>query len=376
MKLSHIFTGNFSPGKLFNIPDSPINIMLDVTNFCNNKCLHCYNPDNNLYKKDKPDKEELVKIVSLIGQAGTKEILYLGGEPFASPIIQDLLETGKKFNLFQRAVSNGSYFNKIDYCKLLKEKGLQEVGISFHSSEKKIHDKIAGRDGAFKDALTGLENCIKADIKTFVQYSPNTFNIETDILKMTKDFGGRFGGAIKSYDLNRLLPIGQGKNTRNLMLEGNQWYEFLVMASTLFDFNLEIHAELTPFCWINKMAEKHQTPEHTVQNIYRLNRGCFMWIAQLPLDHRGRIKFCPAGQAVGPSILEVEWPGYWKTSDFLNDYRMFEWNQNCIDFQGKTACKYFYKCLGGCKYSKGIHFGVDQYSLGMNPYLNGESSDA
>jgi MoaA/NifB/PqqE/SkfB family radical SAM enzyme len=375
MKISHIFTGNFYPGKLFDIPDSPVNIMLDVTNFCNNQCLYCYNPDDTLYRKDRPDKEELIKIVSLIGQTGTREILYLGGEPFASPIIKDLLETGRRYNLFQRAVSNGSFFKDVDYCKQIKEKGLQEVGISFHSSEKEIHDKIAGRNGAFQDALSGLENCINAGIKTFVQYSPNTLNLETDVLKIAKDFSSRFGESIKFYDLNRLLPVGQGKNTKNLFLEGTQWYNFLATASELFDFNVEVHAELTPFCWINSMAEKHQTPEYVLENMHRLNRGCFMWVAQLPLDHRGRIKFCPTGQAVGPSILEVEWPGYWKTSDFFNDYRTFEWNQKCIDFQSNTACDHFYKCLGGCKYSKGSHYDVDRYSLGMNNYLNGDSDN-
>lgn len=376
MKLSHIFTGNFNSGKLFNIQDSPSNIMLDVTNFCNNKCLYCYNPDDNHYKKDKPDKEELIKIVSLIGESGTKEILYLGGEPFASPFITDLLETGKKFNIFQRAVSNGSFFKDFEYCRQLKEKGLQEVGISFHSSEKTIHDKISGREGAFEDAFTGVENCIKAGIKTFIQYSPNTMNRDDDILITAKFFQQNFGNAIKSFDLNRLLPIGQGKNYNDLLLEGDRWYSFLVTATTLFDFNLDVHAELTPFCWLSKMAKSQQTPKQVLQKIHRLNRGCFMWVAQLPLDHKGRIKFCPTGQAVGPSILDVDWPGYWKTSDFFEEYRSFEWNKTCIDFKSKTACNFFYKCLGGCKYSKGIHYDVDLYSLGMTNHLNGGESNA
>jgi len=376
MKLSHIFTNEFSPGKLFNIPDSPVNIMLDITNFCNNRCLYCYNSDDKVYKQDTPNKEELIKVVSRIGQTGTKEILYLGGEPFASPIIMDLLETGKKYNIFQRAVSNGSFFKTIDYCKDLKDKGLEEVGISFHSSEETNHDKIAGRDGAFKDALTGLENCINAGIKTFIQYSPNTLNTKTDILTMVNIFQDSFGDAIKAYDLNRLLPIGQGKTAKHLILEGRQWYEFLVTATSLFEFNLEVHAELTPFCWINKMADKYKTPDPIIQDIYRLNRGCFMWVAQLPLDHRGRIKFCPTGQSVGPSILDVEWSHYWKTSDLFNEYRSFRWNQNCIDFQSHTACNFFYKCLGGCKYSKGSHYEEDIYSMGMNHILDGDLHNA
>ena len=44
MKLSHIFTNEITSGKLFNIPAQPVNVMLDVTNFCNNRCKFCYNP--------------------------------------------------------------------------------------------------------------------------------------------------------------------------------------------------------------------------------------------------------------------------------------------------------------------------------------------
>ena len=79
MKLSHIFTNSIKPGYIFEIPDQPINFMLDLTNSCNNRCLYCYNPGNQNYRNDYPDPVSLKEIVSLIGETGTKEILYLGG---------------------------------------------------------------------------------------------------------------------------------------------------------------------------------------------------------------------------------------------------------------------------------------------------------
>ena len=79
MKLTHIFTNELIPGRIFKIPEQPVNVMLDVTNYCNNKCRFCYNPNSQFYKKDIPKSDELEKIVTLLCDTGTREILYLGG---------------------------------------------------------------------------------------------------------------------------------------------------------------------------------------------------------------------------------------------------------------------------------------------------------
>lgn len=365
MKLSHIFSNEITPGKLFNIPEQPVNVMLDVTNICNNRCRFCYNPENKKYRSDTPQLDKLEKIVSLIGESGTKEILYLGGEPFAGNTIEKLLTIGSKYGMFQRAVSNGSFFKDVETCSRLKEKGLNEVGISFHSSSQQIHDRIAGRKGAFRDAQIGVANCIKAGIKVFAQYSPNSLNTEKDILILAEFLKRHNQGKISFFDINRLLPIGTGQAADQLFLTGDDWFRFLLTASRLVDSGYDVHAELTPFCWLNRMAKKYSVSSERLKKMHNQNRGCFMWVAQLPLDYHGRIKFCPAGPPVGPSILDVEWPEFWKEWVEFKSYRSFVWNDRCIEFSTSTACKHFYKCLGGCKYSTGNHLEIDQYSQGM-----------
>ena len=363
MKISHIFTNDFRPGRLFEIPEQPINVMLDVTNVCNNRCLFCYNPDGEEYRNHPPDLEQLQRIILKIAKAGTREILYLGGEPFALPAMKTLLSTGKKLGMLQRAVSNGSFFVDAGRCRELKKCGLDEVGISIHSSIDNLHDRISGRKGAFRDAITGIENCLIAGVATFVQYSPNTLNAPDDLLKLSDFLYVRFGGKIDLIDINRLLPLGKGSRAKRLFLSENSWFELLVSAAELPDLGYEVRVELTPHCWIMHKSTQHRIPDHTVQRIFHMNRGCYMWIAQLALDVQGRIKFCPAGPPVGPSILDVKWPEFWKRWEPFETYRRFGWNKTCVDFQAKSACRHFYSCLGGCKYSKGSHYELDAYCL-------------
>jgi len=363
MKLSSLFTNNISPGKLFNIPPQPLNIFIDLTSKCNNKCLFCYN--SNPFKKEDNDSdpEKILRIVELIGQTGTKEIMYLGGEPFSFSHIFEILNIGKKYGIFQRAVTNGSYFKNLNFTKSLKIAGLDEVGISFHSSNEKTHDILAGRKGAYMEAMKGLELCLLTEISTFIQYSPNQLNDPTDIVFFGELLRKEFGEKINLFDINRILPVGQGQKQEKIILYKNQWYDFLVIAAKLNDMNFDIRAELTPFCWLKKMAKKLKTSDKTLAQIFKMNRGCFMWIAQLPLDYEGKIKFCPAGEKVDISILDVEWPHYWQKSDILNSYRSFQWNKKCLDFEKQITCEYFFKCLGGCKYSNGEQYQVDNLSI-------------
>ena len=371
MKLSHIFTNNIKPGHLFKIPNQPVNFMVDLTNSCNNRCLFCYNPDNQNFRNDYPDPVSLKKIVSLIGETGTKEILYLGGEPFIFREVKEILETGKKYEIFQRAVSNGSFFKNESFCMKLKESGLNEIGISFHSFNENIHDKIAGRKGAYQDALMGLKNCASAGIRTFVQYSPNKLNSEDDIVLLAQLIKKHLGSEVKYFDINRLLPIGQGRNAEHIFLDEDEWFSLLVKATSLQHYGFEVHSELTPLCWLQDKAKKYDISEEILNSIFNMNRGCFMWVAQLALDCKGRIKFCPAGPAVGPSILDVKWPDFWIEWKEFEKYRSFLRNNTCVDFNKNIACNFFYSCLGGCKYSRGTHYDINTYAIDIENSFKG-----
>jgi MoaA/NifB/PqqE/SkfB family radical SAM enzyme len=364
MKLSEIFTYNFTPGGLFKTPLHPLNAFLDITASCNNKCMFCYNSESYIQNNKNVDPEKLKKIVTLLGSTGTKEILYLGGEPFLYPHIIDILTTGKEYDIFQRAVSNGSYFKDKSFCDRLKNAGLSEVGISFHSSKKDIHDKLSGRSGAFEDAINGVEKCLEADIPVFIQYSPNQWNSEDDIVLFAQMIRERYGTLINMFDVNRLLPIGIGGNANHIIMNEEQWFRFLVTLSSVCDMDFEIRVELSPFCWIREMALQYGIPEAIVEKIYSFNRGCYMWIAQLPLDCNGNIKFCPAGEKVGPNILEVDWPDYWQSGILFQKFRNFTWNSKCIDFSKNKACEFFYQCLAGCKYTDTEFISEDSLTLG------------
>jgi radical SAM protein with 4Fe4S-binding SPASM domain len=58
----------------------------------------------------------------------------------------------------------------------LKDVGLSYVGISLDGMEA-VNDRFRGMDGAFRDALKGIENCQTAGIKVGLRFTINKFNV-------------------------------------------------------------------------------------------------------------------------------------------------------------------------------------------------------
>ncbi len=362
MKVNDLFTGIIEKGKLFKLRSIPSNVMIDISNRCNNRCVFCYNEDS-YFQGEALELDKLSRVLKLLFSQGVREVLYLGGEPFYDAKVLELFKIAQKYNIHQRAVSNGEPLTS-NFCKILKSCGMKEIGISFHSSNYKTHDLIAGRKNSFEDAFNAIKSCKEAGIDVFVQYSPNKLNSKDDII-LLYEFLLKNNYRIDCFDINRLLPVGQGDECQNIILDENEWFDFLIQAVRLIDKGVLLRTELTPYCFLDKIAELKQVDNSILKKIHSINRGCYMWIDQLPIDAFGRVKFCPAGAAVGPSLLEINssLSEYWLNDPELKYYRSFQWNEECVDFSKKEVCKYFYRCLGGCKYSKGGPYEVDKLKI-------------
>ena len=67
MKTKHLFTHDVRPGRLYQIPDAPDNVMLDLTWRCDHKCAFCYNPIEYRKNGDPPGETSKNIIRALAG---------------------------------------------------------------------------------------------------------------------------------------------------------------------------------------------------------------------------------------------------------------------------------------------------------------------
>ena len=351
MKTKHLFTHDVRPGRLYQIPDAPGNVMLDLTWRCDHKCAFCYNPVENRKNGDPPG-ETSKNIIRTLAGWGVHEILYLGGEPTLHSDFDTILELGASLGLKQRIVTNGGHINK-RRAKLMAELNV-ETGVSLHSAKPDIHDRLTGYRGAYSKATQSLDNMASAGVKVFIQYSPTQLD-EAGLKPLANLLDHRYGDFICFLDVNRLLPYGEGaKEASNCFLDEDGWWETLQMVGWLAGEGKEVRVESVPHCWILNRSESNRLEKKIVDALLNCFRPCYMGISQLAFDPAGQFKLCPGGPPVGPSILEVDPYTMWREHSLLVERRALSFlHKACVNYETGHLCIRFYECGGGCRSAAG-----------------------
>jgi MoaA/NifB/PqqE/SkfB family radical SAM enzyme len=172
-------------------PCIPILIEIDVTNKCNQKCIHCYQQSNNEYKVTDEMIVLLRKWCIEAGKSGVPYIRFLGGEPFIIPNLLDICEEAKLAGVLDFQIStNGTLIREKDIPRMSKV--FKQIQVSLLSSNPDEHDQITGLKGSFIKATDNIKKMIKAGIKVnanFVVMKQNFHRIE-EIADLMYQFGG------------------------------------------------------------------------------------------------------------------------------------------------------------------------------------------
>ncbi len=150
-------------------------VVWNMTRRCNLKCVHCYAQARDEAFKNEMSTEEGKALIDDLAGFGVPVLLFSGGEPLMRKDLPDL--AGYAVEKGMRAVisTNGALITP-EKARILKEIGLSYVGVSLDGMEP-IHDRFRGVKGAFKSAMTGIENCQAAGIKVGLRFTINKFNV-------------------------------------------------------------------------------------------------------------------------------------------------------------------------------------------------------
>jgi MoaA/NifB/PqqE/SkfB family radical SAM enzyme len=133
---------------------------------CNNFCISCAKkPEEKGFLKLGEIKKRLEKIN--LGKEDSVEIS--GGEPTIRPDLFELVEYIKKTGARVIVLTNGRVNENIEYCKKLKEAGVDRIATSFYSHKERIHEEITQVKGSFKETFEGIKNLLKIEIPVSVK---------------------------------------------------------------------------------------------------------------------------------------------------------------------------------------------------------------
>jgi radical SAM protein with 4Fe4S-binding SPASM domain len=238
-------------------------------------------------------------------------------------------------------VTNGRRLRDESYFNSLVDAGLDHVQVTVESHDPKVHDKITGVEGSWKESVQGLKNAIASPIYTVSNMTLNKYNVG-DILE-TIDFLNSLG--LKQFACNSLIYSGKAPEVAK---------EFALDEALLEPVLTKIrdHARKLgmDFTW-------YTPTEYCVLNPLQLELGiksCSACRISMCIEPDGTVIPCQSYFTPLGNILKDSWQKIWRNPLCVEIRARKYVPEKCYD------CPTLNICGGGCP----LKTGREQYVCG------------
>ncbi len=332
---------------------SPTVINLEITDACNAECRHCYNSRRGGGKGARSlSRKRMDELAEMFLDAGVFHVILTGGEPFAN---FDILEYGLQ-KLVRNNISVSCNSNLTlasdDRIKRLRDAGLDHILTSLNSYDPETNDYMAGRAGAFKKIVDGIESAIRGGLRISVNMIVSRRNMP-HVYQTAKFARGLGCGKIFG---TRLVPPHRisNRHSPDFELAGEDAkfvLEQLIRAKD--ETGIMIGALVSyPLCLLGDLER------------YRdfVGRGCPAQSGHLmSIDADGGAHACVHQEESCGNVFEM---GIGRAYG-----KMSGWYEKQYRYSGCAGCDYMNICDSGCRMSAAAYSGSRG---GMDPLMAGK----
>lgn len=203
-----------------------LNLLWDITNKCNLRCIHCYNANAPIKCSSGFDMIEPTEIIKQISNLGFTHIHLLGGEPLLYKKLPNLINAAIENNIDISINTNGLLLTD-SVCEFLLKSKISQIVISLDGASSNDNDFIRGK-GVFEKVtknirrLSHLREMLNSNITIGLASVVTKSNIE-NIHKIVS-FASELG--IDYVDISALYHNGNAiKNLDILSITAEEYYD-------------------------------------------------------------------------------------------------------------------------------------------------------
>ena len=150
--------------KMEDIISKPLlrRVVLEITKFCNERCVQCYIPHEN--KNIRISCDDFFNIIDQCTSIGSvTQINITGGECMTHPDFKDFIRYVKEKGFALSLLTNGTLIDD-EIIDILSKGALSKVQVSLFSLDPKVHDSITQLPGSLEKTLANIQKLRKANI--------------------------------------------------------------------------------------------------------------------------------------------------------------------------------------------------------------------
>ncbi|MCL1976602.1 MAG: radical SAM protein [Candidatus Bathyarchaeota archaeon] len=169
------------PGSMDHIRYGPTThqkpiVVWNATRRCNLRCVHCYSKSEDKPYQNELTTQEAKTFVEDLASFKVPVLLFSGGEPLLRPDLFEIATYASNLGIRTVLSTNGTLITP-ETAQKLKTSGFSYIGVSLDGAEE-TNNKFRGSPEAFKQAITGIRNCLKAGIKPGLRFTVTNYNIQ------------------------------------------------------------------------------------------------------------------------------------------------------------------------------------------------------
>lgn len=162
-------------GYSYKMPFPKKNLLIEVTNYCNNQCIFCY---NSCMKRPKRfiDKDICIKVLEDAYSLGMREVgFYVTGEPLLDNRLSYFISLAKNIGYEYIYITTNGILANLETVKKIYESGLNSIKYSINAYNEMDYLKVH-KTNNFNRVINNLKEVYKwkendaRDLKVFVSY--------------------------------------------------------------------------------------------------------------------------------------------------------------------------------------------------------------
>lgn len=323
---------------------SPLTVQLELTNACNNTCVHCYN-----YLRYVRDKEKLAidlqlpvshftGIAQKLADLDVRVMIITGGEPFfRRDALFPIARQAKCANMIVGINTNATMVAERD-AKELKEIGVDFVLASLLSADRNTHNQIAQTE-SYDMTINGIRLLTQVGINVSVNMVVSQFNLAD--IRLTAKFVRDM--RVKGFSATPAIACYLSDKHRGILLEAEQVKQVLNDLLWAKEIGLDVDVlEPLAHCMFN--GEERMRFGNFLDH-----RSCSAGITEAAISPEGDVRPCIHADKVVGNILTDGWDYCWKAMETWTTPNILP--QECLD------CEVVDYCGGGCRMAALDKFG-------------------